>query len=178
MSDTALKTLIFLFGSLMLELTRPAVSFSSQAWSCWLWECGGRWAWRPISPWLLRTAPMHHMSSLGLEPPSLFSDCLVASLHAAAAHGCSNWSVKKQQSLRCSPQTSNCITVLLVLFLQYAMFLTLVFLAELVAGVSGFIFRHEVNCQCKVLKHFFKYVTAAHKIYNLLCSEFTRSRPK
>lgn len=27
---------------------------------------------------------------------------------------------------------------------QYAMFLTLVFLAELVAGVSGFIFRHEV----------------------------------
>lgn len=28
---------------------------------------------------------------------------------------------------------------------QYAMFLTLVFLAELVAGVSGFIFRHEVR---------------------------------
>lgn len=28
---------------------------------------------------------------------------------------------------------------------QYAMFLTLVFLAELVAGVSGFIFRHEVS---------------------------------
>lgn len=32
---------------------------------------------------------------------------------------------------------------------QYAMFLTLVFLAELVAGVSGFIFRHEVSQSCK-----------------------------
>lgn len=31
------------------------------------------------------------------------------------------------------------------LFCQYAMFLTLVFLAELVAGISGFIFRHEVS---------------------------------
>lgn len=30
-------------------------------------------------------------------------------------------------------------------FLQYAMFLTLMFLAELVAGISGFIFRHEVS---------------------------------
>lgn len=29
------------------------------------------------------------------------------------------------------------------------MFLTLVFLAELVAGVSGFIFRHEVSQSCK-----------------------------
>lgn len=92
------------------------LSFSSQAWSCWPWECGGRWAWRPISPRLLRTAPRHHMSSLGPEPSSLFSDCLVALLHAAAAHGCSNWSVTKQKPLRYSPQMSNCITVFLVLF--------------------------------------------------------------
>lgn len=28
---------------------------------------------------------------------------------------------------------------------QYAMFLSLVFLAELVAGISGFVFRHEVS---------------------------------
>ncbi|TNN41888.1 Tetraspanin-7 [Liparis tanakae] len=31
------------------------------------------------------------------------------------------------------------------LSLQYAMFLSLVFLAELVAGISGFVFRHEVS---------------------------------
>ena len=31
------------------------------------------------------------------------------------------------------------------LALQYAMFLSLVFLAELVAGISGFVFRHEVS---------------------------------
>lgn len=34
--------------------------------------------------------------------------------------------------------------------LQYAMFLTLVFLAELVAGISGFVFRHEVIFICLV----------------------------
>uniref|UniRef100_A0A0E9QF39 Tetraspanin n=1 Tax=Anguilla anguilla TaxID=7936 RepID=A0A0E9QF39_ANGAN len=28
---------------------------------------------------------------------------------------------------------------------QYAMFLILVFLAELVAGISGFVFRHEIK---------------------------------
>ncbi|MEQ2277496.1 Tetraspanin-7 [Xenotaenia resolanae] len=32
----------------------------------------------------------------------------------------------------------------------YAMFLTLVFLAELVAGVSGFIFRHEIKAKIGV----------------------------
>lgn len=32
--------------------------------------------------------------------------------------------------------------------LQYAMFLSLVFLAELVAGISGFVFRHEVRTHC------------------------------
>lgn len=42
-----------------------------------------------------------------------------------------------------------------VCFLQYAMFLTLVFLAELVAGVSGFIFRHEVTYWSKTLKKIF-----------------------
>lgn len=60
--------------------------------------------------------------------------------------------------------------------LQYAMFLTLVFLAELVAGVSGFIFRHEVS---NLSKTFFT-VNQLHqpsKIFNLLCFEFTRSRP-
>lgn len=31
------------------------------------------------------------------------------------------------------------------LHFQYAMFLSLVFLAELVAGISGFVFRHEVR---------------------------------
>lgn len=84
---------IFLFVSLLPELTRPAVLFSSQAWSCWPSACGGRWVWRPTSLWPLRRAPMHHMSSSGPEPSSLFSGCSVASLHAAAAHGCSNWSV-------------------------------------------------------------------------------------
>lgn len=38
-----------------------------------------------------------------------------------------------------------CMIDFFVRFLQYAMFLTLVFLAELVAGISGFIFRHEVR---------------------------------
>ncbi|XP_003970169.1 tetraspanin-6 [Takifugu rubripes] len=32
----------------------------------------------------------------------------------------------------------------------YAMFLTLMFLAELVAGISGFIFRHEIKAKLKV----------------------------
>lgn len=32
-----------------------------------------------------------------------------------------------------------------LLSFQYAMFLSLVFLAELVAGISGFVFRHEVG---------------------------------
>lgn len=98
---------------------------------------------------------MHHMSSLGPEPPSLFSDCSAASLRVAAAHGCSNWSVKVPQvplniHFRCDP----CLIVSFVCFLQYAMFLTLVFLAELVAGVSGFIFRHEVSQsrQVKIFK--------------------------
>lgn len=80
-------------------LTLPAVFLSSQAWSCWLSGCGGRWAWRPISLWRLRRAPMHHMSSSGPEPSSLFSDCSDASLRAAAARGCSNWSVKCAASL-------------------------------------------------------------------------------
>lgn len=39
------------------------------------------------------------------------------------------------------------ISALFFLFLQYAMFLSLVFLAELVAGISGFVFRHEVSIQ-------------------------------
>lgn len=147
---------IFLFGSLMPELTRPSVSFSSQAWSCWPSGCGGRWAWRPISPWPLRRAPMHHMSSSGPEPSSLFSDCSVALLHAAAAHGCWNWSVEVQQSsLEYSLQMWLCMIVFFLCFLQYAMFLTLVFLAELVAGISGFIFRHEVSYS-KRLKYFLK----------------------
>lgn len=33
----------------------------------------------------------------------------------------------------------------------YAMFLTLVFLAELVAGISGFIFRHEIKAELNVI---------------------------
>lgn len=37
------------------------------------------------------------------------------------------------------------MTLFLLLSLQYAMFLSLVFLAELVAGISGFVFRHEVS---------------------------------
>lgn len=53
--------------------------------------------------------------------------------------------------------------IVFVCFLQYAMFLTLVFLAELVAGVSGFIFRHEVTYWSKTLKKFFfKWITSAH----------------
>lgn len=97
---------------------------------------------------------MHHMSSSGPEPPSLFSDCSAASLRAAAAHGCSNWSVKVQQvplniHFRCDP----CVIVSFVCVLQYAMFLTLVFLAELVAGVSGFIFRHEVSQSSKTSRY-------------------------
>lgn len=39
------------------------------------------------------------------------------------------------------------ISLFLPLSLQYAMFLSLVFLAELVAGISGFVFRHEVSMQ-------------------------------
>lgn len=156
-SETAIKNLlIFLFGSLMPALTRPAVSFSSQAWSCWPSACGGRWAWRPISPWPLRRAPMHHMSSSGPEPSSLFSDCLAASLRAAAAHGCSNWSVKVPQVPRNTPFRCDPVWLFFCLcFLQYAMFLTLVFLAELVAGVSGFIFRHEASYSSKRWHIFF-----------------------
>lgn len=33
----------------------------------------------------------------------------------------------------------------LSLYLQYAVFLCLVFMTELIAGISGFIFRHEVT---------------------------------
>ena len=96
---------------------------------------------------------MRHMSSSGPEPPSLFSDCSAASPRAAAAHGCSNWSVKIQlSSLKSSHRMRPCLTVFFVCVLQYAMFLTLVFLAELVAGVSGFIFRHEVSYSSKTLK--------------------------
>lgn len=54
---------------------------------------------------------------------------------------------------------------------QYAMFLTLVFLAELIAGVSGFIFRHEVNhWNCGVV---------CVQLWNCLtCFESIRSRIK
>ncbi|KAG9334423.1 hypothetical protein JZ751_007679 [Albula glossodonta] len=44
------------------------------------------------------------------------------------------------------------LSVLHVLSPQYAMFLSLVFLAELVAGISGFVFRHELRC-CGVLNY-------------------------
>lgn len=59
-----------------------------------------------------------------------------------------------------------------VCFLQYAMFLTLVFLAELVAGVSGFIFRHEVSFsppQKKIQIYLKNEPHQLIKIYNLLC---------
>lgn len=144
------------FDSLMLRLTLPAVFLSSQEWSCWPSEYGGRWVWRPIYPWHLTRAPMPRMSSSGPEPPSLSSGCLAALPHAAAAHGCSNWSVKGLQALfnipcRCG---SRCVIVSFACFLQYAMFLTLVFLAELVAGISGFIFRHEVSQTSKASSWF------------------------
>lgn len=38
-----------------------------------------------------------------------------------------------------------CLPLSPALDFQYAMFLSLVFLAELVAGISGFVFRHEVS---------------------------------
>lgn len=134
----------------------PAVFLSSQEWSCWPSEYGGRWVWRPIYPWHLTRAPMPRMCSSGPEPPSLSSGCSAALPHAAAAHGCSNWSVKGLQALfnipcRCG---SRCVIVSFACFLQYAMFLTLVFLAELVAGVSGFIFRHEVSQTSKASSWF------------------------
>lgn len=52
------------------------------------------------------------------------------------------------------------------------MFLTLVFLAELVAGVSGFIFRHEVSFSPPPKKIQIYSKNEPHqliKIYNLLC---------
>lgn len=50
--------------------------------------------------------------------------------------------------------------------LQYAMFLTLMFLAELVAGISGFIFRHEVSWSFKRDKQYkaFKFPSLACKM--------------
>lgn len=149
---TAVRSISKLFGVLM-----HPVSLSSQAWSCWPSGCGGRWAWRPISRCRLRRAPMHHMSSSGPEPPSLFSVCSAASPHAAAAHGCSNWSVMVQRALWNIPcLVWSCVSVSSLCFLQYAMFLILVFLAELVAGVSGFIFRHEVRQSSKASRHWKK----------------------
>lgn len=47
-------------------------------------------------------------------------------------------SVLRQKPVSCSD--FSCL-----LPFQYAMFLSLVFLAELVAGISGFVFRHEVG---------------------------------
>lgn len=41
-----------------------------------------------------------------------------------------------------------CLMSCFAVTLQYAMFLSLVFLAELVAGISGFVFRHEVRTDC------------------------------
>lgn len=73
-----------------------SVIFSSQAWSCWPSECGGRWVWSPISLWRQRKAQMRHMFSSGPGPPSSSLACLAASPRAAAAHGCSSWSVPLQ----------------------------------------------------------------------------------
>lgn len=90
---------------------------------------------------------MRHMSLSGREPPLLFLDCLAASPLAAAARGCSNWSVATQRAppLRRRHRVGALLTRSPLMHPQYAMFLTLVFLAELVAGISGFIFRHEVS---------------------------------
>ncbi|CAG09847.1 unnamed protein product, partial [Tetraodon nigroviridis] len=67
---------------------------------------------------------------------------------AAAARGCSNWSVAPQR--RESFNSAEGANTPPVRFLQYAMFLTLMFLAELVAGISGFVFRHEIKAKLKV----------------------------
>lgn len=128
------------------------LSPSLQGLSFWQLEYGGRWAWKLISSWPLRRAPMHHMSSSGLEPSSSFLACLVASLHAAVAHGCWSWSVTLWcvTFCICTFSSNVCLCCMLIdaLFLspQYAMFLVLVFVAEFVAGISGFLFRHEVRC--------------------------------
>lgn len=66
------------------------------------------------------------------------------------------------------------ICFLCVSDLQYAMFLTLVFLAELVAGISGFVFRHEVilllyegllNYDVKFIIFIFIYSSFIHYIF-------------
>lgn len=142
-----------------------SVIFSSQAWSCWPSECGGRWVWSPISPWRQRKAQMRHMFSSGPGPPSSSLACLAASPRAVAAHGCSSWSVPLQccdaLELSLKVWNSKC-----VYSLQYAMFLTLMFLAELVAGISGFIFRHEVSWSSKTDKQYkaFKFPSLACKM--------------
>lgn len=51
---------------------------------------------------------------------------------------------------------------------QYAMFLSLVFLAELVAGISGFVFRHEVSES--LWHHFTAYVCNSVVLSTYVCA--------
>lgn len=51
------------------------------------------------------------------------------------------------------------------LYLQYAVFLCLVFMTELIAGISGFIFRHEVTAVVAAAPHSHRYIRAALMTY-------------
>lgn len=76
--------------------------------------------------------------------PSCCSDCLAALPPAGGAPGCWNWWVL-WWSQWLSLYIKCCGRFWPVLSLQYAALLSLVFIIELTAGISGFVFRHEVK---------------------------------